>query len=161
MIEEFLTRDHDRKSFDCGSHEINEFLRRYARQNAAMGVAQTFVLVAPQQPRTILGYYSLSTAQIDFEQISEAHRGRLPKYPVPAARMGRLGVDRRHHGKGIGSRLLGLAIRRCQAIRKEIGLVVLAVDAKDDTAAAFYRHHGFTPVEEKPHTLYLPLELLE
>jgi ribosomal protein S18 acetylase RimI-like enzyme len=161
VIEELLTRDHDRKSFNCGTSEINEFLRRYARQNAAMGVAQTFVLVAPHQPRTILGYYSLSSAQIDFERISEDHRRRLPKYPVPAARMGRLGVDHRHHGQGIGSRLLGLAIRRCQAIRKEIGLVVLVVDAKDQTAASFYQHHGFTPVEDDPLTLYLPLELLE
>lgn len=160
MIEEPLTRDHDRKRFDCGTREINEFLHRYARQNAAMGVAQTFVLVDPQQPRTILGYYSLSTAQIDFEQIREDQRRRLPKYPVPSARMGRLGVDHRHHGQGIGSRLLGLAIRRCQAIRKEIGLVVLVVDAKDEGAAAFYRHHGFTPVEDDPLTLYLHLELI-
>ena len=161
MIEEPLNRDHDRKSFDCGISEINDFLRRYARQNAERGVAQTFVLVEPHEPRTILGYYSLSTAQVDFEQVSEEHRRRLPKYPVPAARMGRLGVDHRHQGQGIGSRLLGLAIRRCQAIRKEIGIVVLVVDAKDEAAASFYEHHGFTAVERDPLTLYLHLELRE
>ena len=75
--------------------------------------------------------------------------------------MGRLGVDRRHQGQGIGSRLLGLAIRRCQAIRKEIGVAVLVVDAKDASAAAFYQHHGFTAVQRDPLTLYLHLELRE
>jgi len=31
------------------------------------------------------------------------------------------------------------------------------VDAKDEAAAAFYRHHGFTALPDSPLTLFLPL----
>lgn len=161
MIDESLTRNHDRKGFDCGSPELNEFLQRHARQNATKGVAQTYVLVDPDNPETIVGYYSLSAAEIEFERLLKAHRRSLPRYPVPAARMGRLAVDHQHKGSGVGGQLLGLAIRRCQAAREQLGIVVLIVDAKNENAAAFYRHHGFTPVEDDPFTLYIHLDMAE
>jgi hypothetical protein len=31
------------------------------------------------------------------------------------------------------------------------------VDAKDEQAAAFYRHHGFLALQSDPLTLFLPL----
>jgi hypothetical protein len=33
------------------------------------------------------------------------------------------------------------------------------VDAKDEQAAAFYRHHGFLALQSDPLTLFLPLQL--
>ncbi len=35
------------------------------------------------------------------------------------------------------------------------------VDAKDDKAATFYRHHGFIPLTDTPLTLFLPLATVE
>ena len=35
------------------------------------------------------------------------------------------------------------------------------VDAKDDTAATFYRHHGFIPLPDTPLTLFLPLATVQ
>jgi ribosomal protein S18 acetylase RimI-like enzyme len=70
-------------------------------------------------------------------------------------RMGRLAVDRAFKGQGLGGALLGDALTR--AARSEIAAYALVVDAKDDMAAAFYRHHGFIALPETPLTLFLPL----
>jgi ribosomal protein S18 acetylase RimI-like enzyme len=69
--------------------------------------------------------------------------------------MGRLAVDRRCRGQGLGGALLADALAR--AARAEIAAYALTVDAKDEMAAAFYRHHGFLALPETPLTLFLPL----
>ena len=67
---------------------------------------------------------------------------RLPRYPsVPVARVGRLAVDRAFQGQKLGGALLADAAVR--ASRSEVAVFALVVDAKDDAAEAFYRHHGF------------------
>jgi len=35
------------------------------------------------------------------------------------------------------------------------------VDAKDEAAAAFYRHHGFIALPDAPLTLFLPLATVQ
>jgi hypothetical protein len=57
------------------------------------------------------------------------------------SRIGRLAVDRRHQGRQLGAALLFDAIAR--AIRADAAVFALVVDAKDEAAARFYRHHGF------------------
>ena len=64
----------------------------------------------------VLGYYALSAAQLDAEALSDAERKRLPRYPIPCIRMGRLAVDRAGRGRGDGRLLIGLAVERCQAL---------------------------------------------
>ncbi|HEV7880044.1 GNAT family N-acetyltransferase [Bradyrhizobium sp.] len=61
---------------------------------------------------------------------------------LPAALIGRLAVDRRYQGPSLGAALLFDAIAR--AVRADAAVFTLIVDAKDDAAARFYRHHGFT-----------------
>jgi GNAT superfamily N-acetyltransferase len=81
---------------------------------------------------------------------------KLPRYPsVPAVRLGRLAVDQTYQGQGLGGALLADALDR--AARAEIAAYALLVDAKDEPAAAFYRHHGFVALPDSPLTLFLPL----
>jgi len=81
---------------------------------------------------------------------------RLPRYPVvPAARLGRLAVDLSQRGQGLGGALLWDAVAR--ALRSEIAAFAMMVDAKDESAAAFYRHHGFLPFSGRPHALFFSL----
>jgi ribosomal protein S18 acetylase RimI-like enzyme len=69
--------------------------------------------------------------------------------------MGRLAVDRQFKGQGLGAVLLADALTR--ALSSDIAAFALIVDAKDDAAPAFYRHHGFTAFADNPRTLFLPL----
>ena len=81
---------------------------------------------------------------------------KLPRYPtVPVVRMGCLAVDQAFKGQGLGGALLADAIDRTD--HSEIGACALMVDAKDEAAAAFYRHHGLIALPSSPLTLFLPL----
>jgi GNAT superfamily N-acetyltransferase len=73
--------------------------------------------------------------------------------------MGRLAVDQAFKGQGLGGALLADALDR--AARAEIAAYALMVDAKDDSAADFYRHHGFIALPDSPRTLFLPLATVQ
>lgn len=148
---------HDRAGFDCGVAELNEYLRRFARQHRRMGISSTYVLVDSDQPSLVLGYYSLSAAEVDVARLPESDRKKLPRFPIPCYRMGRLACRTDHRGAGLGRLLVGCAVDRCLQTRKQISAYALLVDAKDDGAKAFYEHYGFTPLVDRAMTLYLPL----
>lgn len=145
-----------REDFDCGEESLNLYLRRYARQNHERNIARTFV--ALDGGSQVLGYYSLASTSIEFKSLPENYAKRVPKYPVPAARIARLAVDRSMQGKGLGARLLVDALKRILTASTEIGMYIVLVDAKDDRAKAFYRHYGFVELANEPMTLFLPIQ---
>ena len=148
---------HDRASFDCGIPELNDYLQRLADQHRRKGINTTFVLADSTGPSVVLGYYSLSAAQVDVAQLSATDRKKLPRYPIPCFRLGRLAASRNHQGRGIGKLLLGCAVDRCLKARKDVAGYALIVDAKNESAKAFYEHFGFTAMADAPWTLYLAL----
>ena len=159
MLEErlFDASLHDRAAFSSGEGVLDEYLRRFASQHSRKGVSVVRVLVDDAAPSEILGFYSLSAAQVDVQQLAPALAKALPRFPVPCFRMGRLAVHAAHHGRGYGRILVGLAIERCLEARKHIAGYALLVDAKHDQAKTFYEHCGFTACADQAMTLYLPL----
>jgi len=150
-------RQHDRAGFQCGEPALDEYLRKYAVQQSTKGVSSVFVLIDDAQPRKILGFYTLSAAQMGCAQLSAAEQKKLPRYPVPCFRMGRLAVCVESRGAGIGALIIGLAVDRCLKARAHVGAYALLVDAKNEKARAFYQHYGFTACADSPMVLYLPL----
>lgn len=148
---------HNRADFSCGEPELDVYLAQFAVQHVRRGVSSVYVLVDSDQPDNVLGYYAISAAQIDALQLSEAHRKKLPRYPVPCFRMGRLACRLDQRGTGLGRVLIGCAVARCLQARKQVAAMALLVDAKNEQAAAFYKHYGFTTCTDSPLTLYLPL----
>lgn len=148
---------HDRARFACGESKLDVYLQKQAAQHHRDGIATTHVLVDDADPTSILGYYTLSAAQLLLTDLHEADRRRLPGYPVPAVRMGRLAVASNEQGKGYGEVLLANAVQRCLGLRAQLGIRVLLVDALHDKAAGFYLVYGFQPVANQAQTLYLVL----
>ena len=148
---------HDRKGFDCGVPVLNAYLQNLAEQHWRKGISAVYVLADSAAPSLILGYYTLSAAEVDVLRLPDADRKRLPRYPVPCFRMGRLACRTDQRGRGLGRLLLGCAVDRCLKARAQVAAYALLVDAKDDVARAFYEHYGFTPLADRPLTLYLPL----
>jgi GNAT superfamily N-acetyltransferase len=155
--EEPIGRHHDRKTFDCGSAALNEYLVRYARQNHESGGAKTFVAASPVAPSRVLGYYSISPGSIEFTRVPARLSRGLGRYEVPIFRLGRLAVDHSVQGRGLGGGLLLAAGERALAVAREVGGVALAVDAKDELAAKWYAHFGALPLSDDPLKLILPL----
>jgi GNAT superfamily N-acetyltransferase len=151
------TRRHDRAGFACGVPALDDYLQRLAVQHIRKGIATVHVLVDDAAPETILGYYTLSAAALDSAALTEQEHQRLPRYPIPCFRLGRLACRADRRGEGLGRLLVACAVERCLAARKQVAAYALLVDAKDDKAAAFYRHYGFAPCAGQPLTLYLPL----
>lgn len=111
------------------------------------------------QSGAITGYYTLAAGSIPLTDLSEAIAKKLPRYPlVPVARLGRLAVGVAFQGQQLGAALLWDAGLR--AMQSGMGVFALVVDAKDETAAAFYKHHGFTAFSSNPLTFVLPIATL-
>ena len=159
MIEEQLLNPdcHDRQAFTSGVSELDEYLHRFAIQQSKKGIAVVRVLIDTDMPQTILGYYSLSAAQIDVVQMDERVIKKLPRYPVPCFRLGRLATHSDHRGRGLGKLLIGCAVERCLAARNHVAAYAILVDAKGEEAKTFYEHYGFTPCRDNSMILYLPL----
>jgi GNAT superfamily N-acetyltransferase len=159
--EEPIKKKHDREAFDCGEESLNEFLRRYARKSHELGGAKTFLAIDAADKKTILGFYSLSPASVEYSLTPDTIRRGLARHDVPGFRLARLAVDRRVQGRGIGGQLLLAAGRRCLLASAEVGGVVLVIDAKNERVAGWYAGYGALPLLDAPLTLLLRLATIE
>jgi len=155
---EKLSREFSRDDFDCGTESLNDYLKRYALQNLKKDIAVTIVAVSESNPKKILGYYSASMAQVSFENLPPALAKGIPRYPVPAMRIGRLAVDRAAQGAGLGAMLLQHALSRALELSREVGTRMVLVEAIDKNATRFYEKYGFVSLVDLPFSLVLPTE---
>jgi ribosomal protein S18 acetylase RimI-like enzyme len=152
-----LDAAHDRAAFDCNSEPLNRYLREQVTQDVRRRMTACFVALA--DGNHIAGYYTLASASLLLADLPDSIGKKLPRYPtIPAVRMGRLAVDQAYKGQGLGGALLADALDR--VTRSEVAAHALMVDAKNETAAAFYRYHGFVPLPDSPLTLFLPLAIV-
>jgi len=155
--EEPIAKRHNRKGFDCGTADLNDFLSKYARQAHESGASKTYVAVDDADGTTILGFYTLSPAAIEFSLAPERARpAGGGRHPIGGFRLGRLAVSKTQQGQGLGGELLIAAARRCIRASVEVGGSLLLIDAKDDRAAAWYKSYGALEIPKAPRSLVLP-----
>ncbi|MGD0232536.1 MAG: GNAT family N-acetyltransferase [Syntrophorhabdales bacterium] len=149
-----LDHTYDRNRFDSGSEPLDRYFRERVTQDTRRRVTACFIALSVNG--RVAGYYTLASASILLRDLPTEIIKKLPRYPsVTAVRMGRLAVDQAFKGRGLGAALLADALTR--VVRSEIAAYALVVDAKDEQAADFYRHHGFLSTTTEPLTLFLPL----
>ena len=153
---ELLNRSHRRDDFDCGEESLNDFLRRYARQNDAKDISRTYALLDGDCPE-IVGYYTICSGSVSFRSLPDDMARKLPRYPIPTAHIGRLAVDRRHQGKKLGALLLTDALKRIRGAADKMGIHAVTVQALHAKAAAFYKAFGFQSFKDDPLHLFLPM----
>jgi hypothetical protein len=156
-LEQPIGRQHDRNAFDCGSPPLNDYLRRFARQNHESGGAKTFVAVPREEPSRVLGYYSISPGSIEFAHVPAQLTKKLGRYEVPVFRLGRLAISVTAQRQGLGGDLLLAAGTRALVVAAQVGGVALAIDAKDPKAAKWYERFGAMQLLDDPLKLVLPL----
>ncbi len=162
-IEPLDTRTHDRDSFTCGKPGLDDYLKQIARRAAEVGTGRTWVAIDPGTPphaagrRPVLGYYTVAMHSVDVGVLPENRRGGLPRAQVPAALLGRLAVDMRHQGRGLGGFLLIDALRRISDAAEHVAAHAVVLDAIDDDAKRFYERYGFLELTDNPLHLFLPM----
>ena|SRR3984885_615927 len=147
--------EHERSLFRCGEDALDRYFQTQVTQDIRRHIANCFVAVETATSR-IAAYYTISAASIPLVDLPADETRRLPRYQtVPAVRIGRLAVDHRFQGRGLGAALLADAAAR--TMTGDAAAFTLLVDAKNDSAVAFYQRFGFRTLASQPRTLFLPL----
>lgn len=154
---ELLDRSHDRKHFHSGLEGIDRYLQETARGHTEKAISLTRVLVSAraEAPKPILGYFTLAPLLVEAHGWPEVPRG-LPKNPVGAILLGRMGVDEKFQGQGIATRMLALARRIAHQSLTGTGGIGMVVDAAHEDLLPFYRKFGFQPISVDSLRLFLP-----
>src|SRR5437588_7908781 len=135
-----LRSSDDRSTVNSGDEALDRFFQRYAGQNQFRHyIGVTYVAVDDDG---ILGYATVAPRHIDIEELPEAARKSLPRYPLPVLGVARLAVDRSAQSMGLGSELLRFVLKLAAKMADEIGCAGIVVDAKPG-ALAFYPKYGF------------------
>jgi GNAT superfamily N-acetyltransferase len=159
IIIEEITKQHERKTFDCGIDKLNLFLQQQARQKTAKHISKTYVACLAPAPTIIVGYYTLTGYSVT---TPPTHRDYL-KYPCPlsAVKLARLAVNSSHQSRKIGQRLLIDAINRTVLVALQISAIGLFVDPMTPNIIPFYQQYGFLPVDPENHSqieMWLPIK---
>jgi len=142
----------------CGVDTLDGYIQRQATQDKKRNLAASFVL-CEEGSNIVLAYYTLSAFSVDLGDMPEGIRRKRPKYsPLPAMLIGRLAVDARCRGTGVGAQLLADALLRIEAMREQAGIGFVIVDAMDDKAHGFYEHFGFTACVDAANRMYMPMK---
>lgn len=148
----------DAAGFDCGEASLNSFLQRYAISNDKAGLGRTFAAIEVGQTQ-VAGYFTLAAGSVRFDMIPDHAKKRLPKYPIPTVHIGRLAVDVRSQGRGLGETMLIEALRRASAASADVGIYAVDVIALHDRAKSFYLKYGFSEMLDQPLHLFLPMAM--
>ncbi len=156
---ELLGPQHDRQTFACGQPALDTYIQRQAGQDVKRDLAACYVLTERDDITALLGYYTLSASSVELNDLPPEVQKQAGRYPlVPAVLLGRLAVDQRARGRGLGAVLLADALRR--ALQTGVGVKLVVVDALDDAAAGFYAHHGFQRFADIRMRLYIAMTTL-
>ena len=147
-----LTSGHVAGDFDSGSPSLDGWLRHAARRNGE-GAVRAYVVCRDTR---VVAFYSLAIGAV-FQAGGSGRNRRNPPEPIPVMVLGRLAVDRRCQGQGLGRTLLRDAVLRTLQAADIAGVRAILVHAKDAPARDFYERCGFLRSPIDPLTLLLPL----
>jgi GNAT superfamily N-acetyltransferase len=152
---ENISAKYNREDFDCEEESLNDFLKRFARQNDDKGFGRTYVAVLPDDTK-IYGYYTILSGAVKFDNLPE----KLPRYPVPVIHLGRLAVDKTAKGHGLGKSLLFDALQRAANLAEQLGVFAVEVYALTPQAKEFYSKFGFKQLLDDELHLYITIKAI-
>jgi GNAT superfamily N-acetyltransferase len=150
-----LTSEHVLEGFDCDTPALNTWLVRRALQNQSTGTSRTWV-VTEGESGPVVAFYASSTASI-LRSSAPKRFGRNQPEELSAILLGRMAVDNKHKGQGLGSALLKHFMLKAIEVAATVGVRLVLIHAKDEEARAFYEHFGFVPSPVDPLTMMMLL----
>lgn len=150
---ELLGPGHDFGTFNSGVSMLDDWLRRHAARNQETGASRTYVI---RRQSEVVGYYTLAFGAVAQAEASGRARRNMPD-PIPVMVLGRLAIDKRIQGQGVGRALLRDAVLRTMQAAEIAGIRAVLVHAISEDAKRFYERCGFQPSPVDPMTLMITL----
>jgi GNAT superfamily N-acetyltransferase len=154
---QLLTNEHQSVDFNCGSDLLNDWLKKRALKNQVNGASRTFVICIDGR---VVGYYALSSGSVERIEAPKAVARNMPE-TIPIMLLGRLTIDLKAQGKGLGAALLKDALLRILSVAKNVGVRAVLVHSISQEAKEFYQSYGFQVSPIDPMTLVLPIKKIE
>jgi len=160
QISEPLDSKHKKSEFSCGKEMLDTYIQKQANQDVKRKLSACFV-ITETETNLIKSYYTLSNNSIPSEFIPDPIRKKLPESydSIPATLLGRLAIDTRFQGQGIGRLTLIDALKRSYEISKTIGSFAVVVDPIDQDAENFYNKYGFIKLPDSGK-MFLPMKTI-
>lgn len=160
-ITELLDTKHRKKKFHCGKDLLDRYFHEQANQDVKKKLSACFVK-EDSITGLVQGYYTLSNSSIPKEKIPIDVQKKLPPAysSLPVTLLGRLAIDTRFHGNGLGKLLLLDALYRSYDISKKIGSFAVIVDPLDSEAESFYYKYGFIKLPDSGK-MFLTMKTIE
>ena len=158
-LAEKLSNKHNRKGFNCGKIPLDNYIQNLVYQDIKRRLAACFVIV--NEKSEVLGYYTLSSEAISMEDAPGNVKTKMPKgyRNLPVTLLGRLAVDKKSMGKGLGEALLMDALKRSLDLSEIIASHAIVVDPIDEQATKFYKKYGFLTLDSG--RMFLPMKTVK
>jgi GNAT superfamily N-acetyltransferase len=161
-LSKILSPFHRRNEFNSGNESLDNYLKTLVNQDISRKLSACFILSSIEDESKIKGYYTLSNNSIPLELIPEQLQNKLPKSykNVPTTLLGRLAIDKKYQGTGLGKKILIDALKRCFEVSKIIGSFAVVVDPIDEKAFNFYEKYGFIRLPDSGK-MFLPMKIIK
>lgn len=161
-LTEPLNPDHNRSGFSCGIDQLDSYIQKISKQDMKRFLTVVHVLTEENTSK-VIGYYTLSGLHIPRAMLPEDIIKKLPKgySDLPATLLGRLAIDLKHQGQGLGEALLLDALKRTYDLtQSSIGSMAVAVDPYDAKSKRFYDQYEFIEIPDRDR-MFLPMKTIE
>ncbi|WP_194766207.1 GNAT family N-acetyltransferase [Tamlana sp. I1] len=160
QLSEPLNSSHKKSAFSCGKELLDTYIHKQANQDIKRKLSACFV-INDANTNLIKGYYTLSNNSIPLEFIPARIQKKLPRtyHSIPTTLLGRLAIDDKFQGQGIGKLLLIDALKRSYDISKTIGSFAVVADPIDKEAESFYLKYGFIKLPDSGK-MFLPMKTI-
>jgi len=155
-----LGSKHKKSEFTCGNTYLDNYIQKQAKQDIKRKLSACFVL--SNEDNEIRGFYTLSNAGIPRELIPENISKKMPRAyeSLPVTLLGRLAINEKNKGQGLGKLLLIDALKRSFEVSKVIGSMAVIVDPIDENAINFYNKFGFISLPDS-EKMFLSMKTIE
>lgn len=160
QISEPLNSKHKKSDFSCGKEMLDNYLHKQANQDIKRKLSVCFV-IKEVETDLIKGYYTLSNNSISLELVPNEIRKKLPRSyeAIPTTLLGRLAIDNKFQGQGMGKLILVDALKRSYELSKTIGSFAVVVDPIDKDTERFYDKYGFIKLPDSGK-MFLPMKTI-
>jgi GNAT superfamily N-acetyltransferase len=150
----------DRAAFQCGEEALDRYFRERASRDMANGLAAVFIVVPKDNPKTIAGFFTLSSQQIACDILPEQLRKKTGRYKsVGAILLGRMAVAKQFQNQKLGRFVLFAALYEAWKSTQHVSSFALVIDAKTEKVVPFYEKYGVCRLEA--NRLMLPMKTIE